>query len=95
MKHKNILSIIIVCCFLTLGFCSCSVSARIKQADKRYNIGEYYQASEMYRQVFRQIDSKDKAMRAHVSFQQGECYRILNNAKAINAYKNAIRYHYE
>ena len=86
MKHKNILSIIIVCCFLTLGFCSCSVSSRIKQADKRYNIGEYYQASEMYRQVFRQIDSKDKAMRAHVSFQQGECYRILNYAKSINAY---------
>ena len=93
MKHKNIPSIILVS-LLTIGLCSCSVSARIKQADKRYNIGEYYQASEMYRQVFRQIDSKDKAMRAHVAFQQGECYRILNNAKAVNAYKNAIRYHY-
>ena len=93
MNHKNIPSIILVS-LLTIGLCSCSVSARIKQADKRYNIGEYYQASEMYRQVFRQIDSKDKAMRAHVAFQQGECYRILNNAKAVNAYKNAIRYHY-
>ena len=93
MKHKNIPSIILVS-LLTIGLCSCSVSARIKQADKRYNIGEYYQASEMYRQVFRQIDSKDKVMRAHVAFQQGECYRILNNAKAVNAYKNAIRYHY-
>ena len=93
MKHKNIPSIILAS-LLTFGLCSCSVSARIKQADKRYNIGEYYQASEMYRQVFRQIDSKDKAMRAHVAFQQGECYRILNNAKAVNAYKNAIRYHY-
>ena len=93
MKHKNIPSIILAS-LLTFGLCSCSVSARIKQADKRYNIGEYYQASEMYRQGFRQIDSKDKAMRAHVAFQQGECYRILNNAKAVNAYKNAIRYHY-
>jgi peptidoglycan-associated lipoprotein len=33
-------------------------------------------------------------MRAHVAFNQGECYRILNNSKAQSAYKNAIRYHY-
>ena len=77
-----------------VGFSSCSISARIKRADKRYNIGEYYQASEMYRQVYRQINSKDKSMRAHVAFQQGECYRILNNGKAVNAYKNAIRNNY-
>lgn len=93
MRYKNLLYIIIACC-LMVGFSSCSVSARIKRADKRYNIGEYYQASEMYRQVYRQINSKDKSMRAHVAFQQGECYRILNNGKAVNAYKNAIRNNY-
>ena len=38
--------------------------------------------------------SKDKKTRAHVAFNQAECYRILNNSKAVNAYKNAIRYHY-
>lgn len=93
MKYKYIL-FTIAACFLTVGLSSCSLSARIKRADKRYSIGEYYQASEMYRQVYSRISSKDKAMRAHVAFQQGECYRILNNTRAVNAYKNAIRNNY-
>ena len=48
----------------------------------------------MYKQVYKQVKSKDKETRAHVAFNQAECYRILNNSKAVNAYKNAIRYHY-
>ena len=77
-----------------IALTSCSVSARIKRADKRYNIGEYYQAAEMYKQVYRQIKGQDKSVRAHVAFQQAECYRILNNSRAANSYKTAIRYHY-
>ena len=80
---------IIVC-----SMSSCSISARVKRADKRYNIGEYYAAADMYKQVYKQVKSKDKKTRAHVAFNQAECYRILNNSKAISAYKNAIRYHY-
>ena len=93
MRYRNLLYILCVSVFIA-GFSSCSVSARIKRADKKYNIGEYYQAAEMYKQVYRRINSKDKSMRAHVAFNQGECYRILNNSKATSAYKNAIRYHY-
>ena len=77
-----------------IALTSCSISARIKRADKRYNIGEYYQAAEMYKQVYRQIKGQDKSVRAHVAFQQAECYRILNNSRAANSYKTAIRYHY-
>ena len=93
MRYRNLLYILCVSVFIA-GFSSCSVSARIKRADKKYNIGEYYQAAERYKQVYRRINSKDKSMRAHVAFNQGECYRILNNSKATSAYKNAIRYHY-
>ena len=93
MRYKNIQYILLVTC-LAYAFTSCSISARIKRADKRYNIGEYYQAGEMYSQIARQLKGKDKATRAYVSFQQGECYRILNNSKAQNAYKAAIRYQY-
>ena len=93
MRYRNLLYILCVSVFIA-GFSSCSVSARIKRADKKYHIGEYYQAAEMYKQVYRRINSKDKSMRAHVAFNQGECYRILNNSKATSAYKNAIRYHY-
>ena len=79
MRYRNLLYILCVSVFIA-GFSSCSVSARIKRADKKYNIGEYYQAAEMYKQVYRRINSKDKSMRAHVAFNQGECYRILNNS---------------
>ena len=93
MRYKNLLYVV---CFglLIAGMSSCSVASMVKRADKKYAIGEYYQAAEKYKEIYRRINSKDKAMRAHVAFNQGECYRILNNSKAQNAYKNAIRNNY-
>ena len=93
MRYKNLLYVV---CFglLIAGMSSCSVASMVKRADKKYAIGEYYQAAEKYKEIYRRVNSKDKAMRAHVAFNQGECYRILNNSKAQNAYKNAIRNHY-
>ena len=93
MRYKNLLYLVYFCLFV-IGTTSCSISSQVKRADKKYAIGEYYQAAEKYKEVYRRISSKDKAMRAHVAFNQGECYRILNNSKAQSAYKNAIRYHY-
>ena len=86
----NIIVIILAVCTLT----SCSVNARIKKADKKYAIGEYYEAGEIYRQTYRRISTKDKALRARAAFMQGESHRILNNNKAVSAYKNAIRNNY-
>ena len=93
MRYQNLLYLVFFCLFV-VGITSCSISSQVKRADKKYAIGEYYQAAEKYKEVYRRINSKDKAMRAHVAFNQGECYRILNNSKAQSAYKNAIRYHY-
>ena len=93
MHSKHIINIFIVLILATIVQ-SCSIASRIKRADKKYNIGEYYTAAEMYRQTYKQINNKDKDLRAHVAFQQGECYRILNSSKANTAYKNAIRYNY-
>lgn len=86
--------IILISCLVLVCMSSCSLSARIKRADKRFAIGEYYEAGEQYRQLYRNVSSKDKPLKAYVAFQQGECNRILNNTKASNAYKNAIRYMY-
>ena len=93
MKLKTIISLLAVA-FVATTFSACSVSARVKRADRKYQIGEYYAASEMYKQVYKNLKSKDKKLRAHVAFHQAECYRTLNNKKAATAYKNAIRYHY-
>ena len=93
MNYKKIIHILLTSCLLTT-LSSCSLSARIKRADKRYNIGEYYQAAEMYKQLSRNVKGKNKSLRAYIAFQQAECYRILNNKRAANLYKNAIRYNY-
>lgn len=74
---------------------SCGVKARIKKADKKYAIGEYYDAGNIYQSAYRQVKAKDKATRAYVAFMQGECYRHINNTKATNAYKNAIHNRYQ
>ena len=93
MKLKTIISLLAVA-FVATTFSACSISARVKRADRKYQIGEYYAASEMYKQVYKNLKSKDRKLRAHVAFHQAECYRTLNNKKAATAYKNAIRYHY-
>lgn len=73
----------------------CGVKARIKKADKKFAIGEYYTAGEMYRSCYRQVPKKDKATRGYVAFQQGECYHYINSPRAVNAYKNAINNKYQ
>ena len=79
---------------LCAALCSCGVKARIKKADKKFAIGEYYEAGNIYQSAYRQVNAKDKQTRAYVAFRQGECYRNINNTRAVTAYKNAIRNRY-
>lgn len=75
---------------------SCSVKQRIKKADKKYAIGEYYDAGEIYKQCYGRVSSKkEKPLKAYVAFQQGECYRAINNTRAANCFQNAIRNKYQ
>ena len=92
MQKKIAIILFLTTIALVLG--SCSINARIKKADKKYAIGEYYEASDIYRQTYKRIPTKDKKLRAHVAFRQAESQRILNNSQAASAYKNAIRYNY-
>ncbi len=81
--------------FLTMiALTSCGIKARIKKADKKYEIGEYYEAGDMYRSSYYRIPYKERKLRARVAFNQGECYRKINYYRAPAAYKNAIRNKY-
>lgn len=94
MRHRSYILLVVV--LLMAGLCSCGVKARIKQADKKFAIGEYYDAGEIYRQVYGRVSSKkEKQLKAQVAFRQGECYRILNNTRATAAYQNAVRNRYQ
>lgn len=91
--NKNIVTFLFLL-FTVLLLQGCGVNARIKKADKKFQIGEYYAAGDIYRSVYSRVSPKDKEMRAHVAFHHGECFRLLNYSRAEQAYLNAIRNNY-
>ncbi len=90
-KPSFILYRIISLCLLLLFLQSCGVSSRIKKADSRFELGEYYAAGDLYKSSYGRIPYKDKSLRGYVAFRQGECFRLINNQRAEQAYLNAIR----
>ena len=90
---KNLFSILIM--LIVASFLQgCGSTARLKKADKRFESGAYFSAAEAYKRAYSGISSKDKALRARVSFNMGECYRVLNYSIAEQNYVNAIRFNY-
>jgi len=85
------LSTFLVLLFAVLLLQGCSLKSRIKNADKRFAIGEYYAAGNLYKKIYYKVPYKDKPLRARIAFQQGECNRLINNNRAVQAYANAIR----
>ena len=75
-------------------FAGCGIGARIKKADKRFEVGEYATAGDLYKGIYSNLTSKEKAFRGKIAFRQAECYRLTNNSRAEQAYLNAIRYNY-
>lgn len=72
----------------------CSLKSRIKKADKQFEMGEYYGASEKYKKLFSKVPVKNPDLRASVAFNQAECYRMLNYANAEQMYAVALRFGY-
>jgi peptidoglycan-associated lipoprotein len=74
----------------------CSTAARLKKADRKYENGEYYAASELYRKSNSKISTRSqRKLKAEVYFKLAECYYNTNNhAKAVRSYTSAIRYRY-
>ena len=78
-----------------LLFSSCSIQQRIKRADKRFAIGEYYEAADIYKSCYSRLSAKkDRELKGYVAYRQGECYRFINNPRAVNCYQNALRCKY-
>lgn len=75
-------------------FASCSINSRITKADKKFALGEYYKAAEMYRKIYPSVSSKkQRKLKGDVAFKMGNAYRIIeDNKRAETGYKNALRY---
>ena len=93
ISKNNIL--VFTLCSLCLILSSCSIQQRIKRADKKFAIGEYYNAADMYKSCYSRLSTKkDRELKGYVAYQQGECYRLINNPRAANCYQSALRCKY-
>ena len=83
---------ILLCLVVMLS--GCGTAARLKKADRKYENGEYFAASEIYRKSYSKIStSKQRKLKAAVNFRLAECYYYTNNhTKAARSYVSAIRY---
>ena len=74
---------------------SCSIQQRVKRADKKFAIGEYYTAADLYKSCYSRLSAKkDRQLKGYTAYKQGECYRILNNSRAVSCYQSALRCKY-
>lgn len=79
---------------LAMLLSSCSINSRITKADKKFALGEYYRAAEMYRGIYPQVSTKkQRKLKGEVAFKMGNSYRLIeNNKRAETGFKNALRY---
>ena len=80
---------------LTFLLASCGADRHLKKGDQFWAIGEYYEASLEYAKAYAKTPSKKKEERGAIAFKVAESNRLMNNgAKAVAAYRNAIRNNY-
>lgn len=72
---------------------SCS-TPKLATADEQMARGEYYDAAQTYRKVYKSLKRKeDRPLRGEVSYKMAEAHRMLGQAaRAGVAYQNAIRF---
>ena len=79
-----------------LLFSSCSVKQKLKKADKKYEVGEYFNAATIYNKIYPKVKVKDRQTKAYSAYRLGLCYSLINeNEKAERAFSNAVRYNYK
>lgn len=87
----------IVRCLPLLMLCmllmACGADRALKQGAQLYATGDYFDAAAQYRKAYSQTSPKERTQRGQIALRQAECYRRINyTARAITAYRNALRY---
>lgn len=87
--YLHYISILIIVLALT----ACGAERNMKRGEKYLALGEYFDAGNEFRQAYQKTTPKDRDLRGRISKKMSLCYtKSLQNAKAIAAYRNAIRY---
>lgn len=78
---------------LSMLLMACGADRALKQGDQLYATGDYFDAAAHYRKAYSQTSPKERTQRGQIALRQAECYRRINyTARAITAYRNALRY---
>lgn len=91
MKHIRFHHIITAfCCLLLI---SCGIDKNLKKGEKFLSLGEYYDAADQFKQAYTKTPPKERENRGKLALKMACCYNKINaTLKAVNAYRNAIRY---
>lgn len=91
MKHIRLHHIITAfCCLLLI---SCGIDKNLKKGEKFLSLGEYYDAADQFKQAYTKTPPKERENRGKLALKMARCYNKFNaTPKAVNAYRNAIRY---
>ena len=66
---------------------------KLKDADKAFAQGEYFQAAGMYKKLYRKTKPFNRALRGELAYKMAESYRIINMPeRSIIGYTNGFRY---
>lgn len=78
------------CCLLLI---SCGIDKNLKKGEKFLSLGEYYDAADQFKQAYTKTPPKERENRGKPALKMAHCYNKINaTPKAVNAYRNAIRY---
>lgn len=81
---------LLMLCMLLMA---CGADRALKQGNQLYATGDYFDAAAQYRKAYSQTSPKERMQRGQIALRQAECYRRINyTARAITAYRNALRY---
>lgn len=81
---------LLMLCMLLMA---CGADRALKQGDQLYATGDYFDAAAQYRKAYSQTSPKERTQRGQIALRQAECYQRINyTARAITAYRNALRY---
>lgn len=70
-----------------------SVERTLKRAEAATSLGEYCEASNLYKKAYQRTPPRAREQRGKIAYSLGESYRKYGNAvKALAAYRNAERY---
>lgn len=78
------------CCLLLI---SCGIDKNLKKGEKFLSLGEYYDAADQFKQAYTKTPPKERENRGKLALKMARCYNKINaTPKAVNTYRNAIRY---